>query len=103
MYRSGSWSGLQREAGLTVPAPGPHEALIGDRLVGILHVDDPLRLAAYERLAASASVDGLTEADRRLVTGFHFAAMPSKIAPGRSPSPLPCFTRIRPSSRNCAN
>ncbi len=81
VYRSGSWSGLQREAGLTVPAPGPHEALIGDRLAGILHVDDPLRLAAYERLAASASVDGLTEADRRLVTGFHFAAMPSKIAP----------------------
>ena len=56
VYRSGSWSGLQRDAGLSVPAPGPHEALIGDRLAGILHVDDPLRLGAYERLAASASV-----------------------------------------------
>ena len=63
VYRSGCWSGLQRDAGLKVPAPGPHEALIGDRLAGILHVDDPLRLAAYERLAASASVDGLTDAD----------------------------------------
>jgi hypothetical protein len=81
VYRSGSWSGLQRDAGLSVPAPGPHEALIGDRLAGILHVDDPLRLGAYERLAASASVSALSDVDRRLVTGFHFAVIPSKIAP----------------------
>ena len=81
VYRSGSWSGLQRDAGLKVPAPGPHETLIGDRLAGILHVDDPLRLGAYERLAASASVSALSDADRRLVTGFHFAVIPSKIAP----------------------
>jgi len=81
VYRSGSWSGLQRDAGLSVPAPGPHEALIGDRLAGILHVDDPLRLDAYERLAASASVSKLSDADRRLSTGFHFAVIPSKIAP----------------------
>jgi len=81
IYRSGSWSGLQRDAGLSVPAAGPHEALIGDRLAGILHVDDPLRLAAYGRLAASASVDGLPDADRHLMTGFHFAVIASKIAP----------------------
>jgi hypothetical protein len=81
VYRSGSWSGLQRDAGLSVPPPGPHEALIGDRLAGILHVDDPLRLAAYGRLATSASADGLPDADRRLMTGFHFAVVPSKIAP----------------------
>ena len=81
VYRSGSWSGLQRDAGLEVPAPGPYETLIGDRLAGLLHVDDPLRLEAYERLAASASVIQRTDADRRLVTGFHFAAIPSKIAP----------------------
>ncbi len=83
----GCWSGLQREAGLTVPAPGPHEDLIGDRLSGILHVDDPLRLAAYQRLlgllglAESAVNDALTDAERRLVTGFHFAVIPSRIAP----------------------
>ena len=81
VYRSGSWSDLQREAGLKVPAPGPHEALIGDRLAGILHVDDPLRLAAYERLATSRSVGELTDTDRRLLTGFHFGAIPSQIAP----------------------
>jgi hypothetical protein len=81
VYRSGSWSGLQRDAGLKVPAPGPYETLIGDRLAGIVHVDDPLRLGAYERLAASASVNALSDADRRLMTGFHFAAIPSKIAP----------------------
>ena len=44
-------------------------------------MDDPLRLGAYERLAASASVSILSDADRRLVTGFNFAVFPSKIAP----------------------
>jgi hypothetical protein len=43
-------------------------------------VDDPVRLAAYGRLAASSSLDGLPDADRRLMTGFHFAAFPLKIA-----------------------
>jgi superfamily II DNA or RNA helicase/HKD family nuclease len=81
VYRSGSWSGLQRDAGLRMPGPGPHEKLIGDRLAGILHVDDPLRLAAYERLSGSASVNGRADAERRLMTGFHFAVIPSKIAP----------------------
>jgi superfamily II DNA or RNA helicase/HKD family nuclease len=81
VYRSGSWSGLQREAGLKVPEPGLYEALLSDRLAGILHVDDPLRLAAYERLAKSASLDELTEMGRRLVTGLHFAIIPSRIAP----------------------
>lgn len=26
IYKSGSWSGLKREAGAVVPGPGPHEA-----------------------------------------------------------------------------
>ena len=90
VYRSGCWSDLQRQAGLTVPAPGPHEALIGDRLAGILHVDDPLRLAAYERLASSASLDDLEEEGRRLITGLHFAIIPSKIAP----ESLPAFSEL---------
>ena len=81
VYRSGCWSGLLRDASVQVPAPGPHEALIGDRLAGVLHVDDPLRLAAYRRLAESSSLDGLTDIERRLVTGLHFAAIPSRIAP----------------------
>ena len=55
--------------------------MIGDRLAGILHVDDPQRLAAYQRLAASASVGTLTDTERRLITGFHFSAIPSRIAP----------------------
>ncbi|MGE0592349.1 MAG: DUF3427 domain-containing protein [Vicinamibacterales bacterium] len=81
VYRSGSWSGLQREAGLEVAATGPHEDRLGDHLAGILHVDDPLRLAAYSRLAQSASLEGLTESERRLLTGFHCAVVPSTIAP----------------------
>lgn len=81
VYRSGCWSGLQRDAGLAVPAAGPQEQLLADRLSGILHLDDPLRLAAYQRLLDLPSVGELTEAERRLATGFHFAAIPSKIAP----------------------
>jgi Domain of unknown function (DUF3427) len=81
VYRSGGWSDLQRDAGLKVPAPGPHETLICDRLAGILYVDDPLRISAYECLAASPSVNDLSDADRRLMTGLHFAVIPSKIAP----------------------
>jgi superfamily II DNA or RNA helicase len=81
VYRSGCWSGLQRDAGLDVPAPGPHEASIGDRIAGILHVDDPLRLDAYRRLTETASVDSSSDEDRRLITGLHFAVMPAKIAP----------------------
>jgi superfamily II DNA or RNA helicase len=81
VYRSGCWSGLQRDAGFTLPASGPYESLIGDRLAGLLHVDDPLRLAAYQRLSESPAVMDLTNAERRLVTGLHFAAVPSKIAP----------------------
>jgi hypothetical protein len=80
VYRSGSWSSLRRDAGLEVPRPGPHEMLISDRLAGILHVDDPLRLAAYERLARSASLDSVTNMERHLITGLHFAVIPSRIA-----------------------
>jgi hypothetical protein len=81
VYRSGCWSALQREAGLPIAAPGPHERAIGDHLAGILHVDDPLRLGAYRRLAASPNVEMLTDEDRRLFSGFHFAVIPSTIAP----------------------
>jgi superfamily II DNA or RNA helicase len=81
VYRSGCWSGLQREAGLKVPDAGPQEALIGRGLSRILYVDDPLRLAAYARLAASASIEGLVTADRRLMTGFCFVTFPEEIAP----------------------
>ncbi|MEQ1761321.1 MAG: DUF3427 domain-containing protein, partial [Vicinamibacterales bacterium] len=76
VYRSGSWSGLQRDAGLQVPAEGPHESAIGERLAKILHVDDPQRLAAYARLAESPSLDDLPDSARRLVTGLHFAITP---------------------------
>jgi hypothetical protein len=80
VYRSGSWSGLQRDAGVTVPAPGPYETLIADRLAGILYVDDPLRLSAYQGLSTSAITNAASGTDARLVTGFHFAVIPSKIA-----------------------
>jgi len=79
VYRSGCWSNLQRSAGVRVPAPGPHEALIGRRLAGILHVNDPLRLVAYSLLPAS--LEDVTEDTRRLMTGLHFATMPAQIAP----------------------
>lgn len=81
VYRSGCWSGLQREAGVAVPGPGPHEKLLGDRLGSLLYIDDPLRLNAYQRLSERGDVDDLTDAERRLATGFHFTAVPSAVAP----------------------
>jgi hypothetical protein len=81
VYRSGCWSGLQREAGVIVPGPGPHEQLLGDRLASLLYVDDPLRLSAYQRLSQRGDVHDLTDAERRLATGFHFAVVPPAVAP----------------------
>ena len=90
VYRSGSWSSLQREASMAVPAPGPQEGPLSERLARLLHVDDPLRLDAYARLAKSPSLDGLTDTARRLTTGLHFAITP----PGLTLPSLADFARF---------
>ena len=64
VYRSGSWSGLKRDAGLSVLKAGPSEDTLGKSLERLLHIDDPLRLDGYR-----AWLQG-NEADPRLITAL---------------------------------
>ncbi len=81
VYRSGSWSDLKRAAGMAVPVPGPIEAKLGGAIGRLLHVEDPLRFAAYKLALAAPSTTGLDESTRRLLAGLHFSLMPSEVAP----------------------
>ncbi|MGE4056772.1 MAG: DUF3427 domain-containing protein [Vicinamibacterales bacterium] len=81
LYKSGCWSGLKRAAGVPMAAPGPHEERLGDSIERLLHVDDPLRIAAYKLALSSPSTAGLDESTRRLLAGLHFSLMPSSAAP----------------------
>jgi superfamily II DNA or RNA helicase/HKD family nuclease len=77
IYRSGCWSGLKREARFEMPAAGPYEEAIGDRLAGLLHLDDSLRIAGYRHVLRDGAQSDL---NRRLAAGLHFAIMPSKLS-----------------------
>ena len=64
VYRSGCWSGLKRDAGLTVEAAGPQEDVLGRSLERLLHIDDPLRLDGYRTWLKGG------DADPRLITAL---------------------------------
>ncbi len=81
VYKSGCWSSLKREAGAAVPGAGPHEKKLGESIERLLHVEDPLRIAAYKVALSSPSTAGLDESTRRLLAGLHFGLMPSNLAP----------------------
>jgi superfamily II DNA or RNA helicase/HKD family nuclease len=81
VYKSGSWSGLKRAAGVPQPAAGPQESKIGDALRRLLHLDDPLRLSTYLRAMGNSRSDEISPSDRRLLAGLHFALMPASPAP----------------------
>lgn len=57
VYRAGTgaarsgWTALKRDAGLIAAEPGPEEAYFSRRFAELLHLDDPLRLAALEQAA----------------------------------------------------
>ena len=72
VYKSGCWSGLKRAAGAVMPAPGPREKQLGDAIERLLHLEDPLRIRAYQRALASPSVADIDESSRRLLVGLHF-------------------------------
>lgn len=69
VYKGGSWSGLKRAAGLTVPPSGPDEDQIGDALSRLIYMDDPLRLRAYRRWLRGDAAS-LSEADTRIITAL---------------------------------
>lgn len=72
VYRSGCWSALQRSAGMTVPAAGPDETDLGRALGRMLHIDDPLRLAAYHGWLTADTPTPADDSSARLLTGLHF-------------------------------
>lgn len=81
VYRAGSWSALKRAAGVAMPASGPLEDKLSRALRRLLHLDDPIRLSAYQRVLASGVPDDTSESDRRLLAGLHYTLMPSGAAP----------------------
>jgi superfamily II DNA or RNA helicase len=80
VYKAGCWSGLKRAAGVLLPAPGPHEEKLGDSIERLLHVEDPIRIAAYKLTLSSPSTGGFDESTRRLLAGLHFSLLPTGVA-----------------------
>lgn len=80
VYRSGSWTGLRRDAGLPTAEPGPAEDALLKRMAAFVHVDDPERAQVYARLAdpAGPSYAELTDRDRRLARMLFFALWPDR-------------------------
>jgi hypothetical protein len=60
-----------------MPAPGPHESKIGGAIGRLLHLEDPLRTAAYQAALSSPSTAGFDESTCRLLAGLHFSLMSS--------------------------
>ncbi len=53
--RDVSWSRLRREAGLSVPAPGPREDVLTRKLELMLHIDEPERLSLVQSVLTDPS------------------------------------------------
>ena len=90
VYKSGSWSGLKRTAGLTMPSAGPQEKHIGDALKRMLHIDDPQRLIAYRRSIQSSPHDSLPDRDARIVTGMAATVWGQAMPPALPPRSQSC-------------
>ncbi|MFJ1677795.1 DUF3427 domain-containing protein [Streptomyces sp. NPDC088251] len=80
LYRGSgnSWTGLLRRAKL-LPEAGPEgEAALLKRVSAFLHVDDPLRVAAYSKLLAddAPTYDDLSEQERAYARMLFFSLWP---------------------------
>ncbi|MEU9621729.1 DUF3427 domain-containing protein [Streptomyces sp. NPDC048155] len=80
LYRGSgnSWTGLLRRAKL-LPEPGPEgEAALLKRVSAFLHVDDPLRVAAYSKLLAddAPTYDDLSEQEQAYARMLFFSLWP---------------------------
>ena len=64
VFKNGSWSALQRDAGVPLPPAGPNEKKLSGALRRLLHIDDPLRLAAYRAWLTGGA------GDPRLITAL---------------------------------
>ncbi len=81
VYRAGCWSGLKRAAGVAVAIAGPQEEALGDAIARLLHVEDPLRLDAYDQALSSCSAASLGEQTRRLIAGLAFTLKSNRVTP----------------------
>jgi superfamily II DNA or RNA helicase/HKD family nuclease len=79
VYKSGCWSGLKRAAGVSMPASGPREVQLGDAIERLLHIDDPLRIRAYQDALVSSSASSVDDQTRRLLVGLYFAIAMDKV------------------------
>lgn len=80
VYRSGSWTGLRREAGLPTLPAGPDEDALLKKAVAFAHVDDRERAEVY---AALARPDGpayaaLTDREQSLARMLFFLLWPDR-------------------------
>lgn len=64
VFKNGSWSALQRAAGLPMPTSGPREDRLSKALHRLLHIDDPIRLSDYRAWLRGDN------ADPRLITAL---------------------------------
>jgi superfamily II DNA or RNA helicase/HKD family nuclease len=78
LYRQSgwTWTRLRREAGLPTAPPGPYEDIASKAHARLLHIDDRRRLIFFRKLLAAPHAPktaDLSETERRILTGLHFA------------------------------
>lgn len=80
VYRSGSWTGLRRDAGLPTPPAGPDEEALLKKAVAFAHVDDRERAEVYAALAdpAGPAYADLTEREQCLARMLFFLVWPGR-------------------------
>ncbi len=77
----GGWTRLRRAAGVDLGPAGPDETAIAKRIRGVLHLDDPERLAVLRDLATGGGTTGeVDERQRRLRIMVGAALVGEKVA-----------------------
>lgn len=74
-----SWTTLRREAGFSVPSPGPDEVSLLRRTSRFLHVDDHERLRVWRQVLATdvpPTMEGLGKSQERLLLMLFFSLWP---------------------------
>lgn len=92
VYRKGSWTRLQVDAGLR-PAPDDETLALCGRVGRLVHVDDPERLARMEAWLAGGEPLGANEEREALMLGYQLLHEPKWLMGAREVAP---WLRARP-------